>query len=136
MSVGCVNRARAKGIHASSQRQICTAEYRDRLKVGRRLRELAPAVGGSQEAEITQPRDHLLADPCTYTYVRLAYRPECLPIRLIREGREVCVPIRIETSLGCPPTYKTVPIRQQHELPLCTAHGPTTKYPFRCKWVL
>ena len=30
-----------------------------------RLRELAPVAGGSQEVGFTQPRAHLLADPCT-----------------------------------------------------------------------
>ena len=30
-----------------------------------RLPELAPAARGSQEAGFTQPRDHLIADPCT-----------------------------------------------------------------------
>ena len=35
--------------------------------MGPRLRELAPpAARGSQEVEFTQPRVHLLADPCTY----------------------------------------------------------------------
>ena len=36
-----------------------------------RLRELSPAARGSQEAGFTQPRDHLLADPCTYSLPRL-----------------------------------------------------------------
>ena len=31
-----------------------------------RLRELAPTARGSREAGVTQPRDHLLADPCIY----------------------------------------------------------------------
>ena len=41
--------------------------YRDRLKVkgGPRLRELSPAARGTREAGFTQPRAHLLADPCS-----------------------------------------------------------------------
>ena len=34
-------------------------------KAGPRLRELASAVRGRQEAGLTQPRTQLLADPCT-----------------------------------------------------------------------
>ena len=34
-----------------------------------RLRELCPMARGSQDAGITQPRDHSLADPCMYVYV-------------------------------------------------------------------
>ena len=29
------------------------------------MRELATVTSGSQEAGVTQPRDHLIADPCT-----------------------------------------------------------------------
>ena len=31
-----------------------------------RLRETCPATSGSQDAGITQPRDHCLAHPCSY----------------------------------------------------------------------
>ena len=32
-------------------------------EIGKKV-ELSPAARGSQEAVLTQPRDHLLADPC------------------------------------------------------------------------
>ena len=44
------------------QRYYCTTGMGE--TVGPRLRELAPAARESQEAGFTQPRDHLLADPC------------------------------------------------------------------------
>ena len=47
----------------------CVLAKLDRTGIGKRvvprLHELAPAARRSQEAGFTQPRPHLLADPCT-----------------------------------------------------------------------
>ena len=40
--------------------------YRDLLKGGPRLRELAPRGQREPGGGFTQPRVHLLVDPCTY----------------------------------------------------------------------
>ena len=46
--------------------------------MGYRLRELAPTGRGSQEEGFTQPRDHLLADPCTVTVAWVSLKPVSL----------------------------------------------------------
>ena len=50
--------------------------------MGPRLRELAPAAIENKEAGFTQPRDHLLADPCRSITKRYPLYRICLPLQM------------------------------------------------------
>ena len=78
--------------------------------MGTRLRELAPAARGSQEAGFTQPRNHCLAEPCTYPESLLeppivgdvfSLRHPAVDIKV--NPREFVLVVLINDTLGLPP---------------------------------